>query len=471
MQPNGSILLVLQRSNAHRDDIIPDYKSEALCVLWRMCSMQISRRDMIYLLPDLDCSVSWADVAPWLTRLSEPASRLVTILEGSAEMPGAYCSFPEQLELMYQARAVAAPHAMQTGGSRYTLLTIGVHGTNRWNRGYVHCAVAGWWSGPNDLANWWLFEGSDQWPTVCRMQTECNVDSQLRAAQALRLPHADGVERQPLLFLRADGKAHLILVGGECFTKKSLGGMVRHCCGKNREAVLHRFGAAEVAMAGIEGRSRLTGVFHDIPLGRRIPDYGAHGVLRVSHCALTGMVRVLREHGGMLRGSAANLVQDSVNRAQKNARTARLGRWGCEKTYNKGLIGIELRAAVHFVRVRLWLPLLQKVGTIIGGHQVGGRPGVDVCRDWWHAVTAMANVAWKDEFVSGHEQLALLQQQLTMGARHLALGWRKTLWTHMWIDHMFACLCRWGTLAKFNYFALEGSHVQLKRLIRNSGGD
>ena len=62
---------------------------------------------------------------------------------------------------------------------------------------------------------------------------------------------------------------------------------------------------------------------------------------------------------------------------------------------------------VCFVRVRLWLPLLQKVGTIIGGHQVGGRPWVDVCRDWWEAFTAMANVAWKRNFVSGHEQRAL----------------------------------------------------------------
>ena len=36
VRPDGSILLVLERSNAHRDDIIPDYKSEALRVLWRI---------------------------------------------------------------------------------------------------------------------------------------------------------------------------------------------------------------------------------------------------------------------------------------------------------------------------------------------------------------------------------------------------------------------------------------------------
>ena len=164
---------------------------------------------------------------------------------------------------------------MQPGGSPYIWVTIGVDGTDRWNRVYVHCAVAGPWSGTNDFASWWLFEGSEQWATVYRMQTECNFGAQIRAAPALRLPHVDGVERQPLLFLRADGKAHVILAGGDSFAKKSPGAMVCHCCGKTRQTVLQRFSGAEVAMANIAGRLRLTGVFRDIPLERRIPDYVA----------------------------------------------------------------------------------------------------------------------------------------------------------------------------------------------------
>ena len=70
-------------------------------------------------------------------------------------------SLLECLELMYQARAVPAPDTMQAGGLRYTWVTIGVDGTNWLNRGYVHRAVAGPWSGPNDLANWCLFEESE----------------------------------------------------------------------------------------------------------------------------------------------------------------------------------------------------------------------------------------------------------------------------------------------------------------------
>ena len=82
----------------------------------------------------------------------------------------------------------------------------------------------------------------------------------------------------------------------------------------------------------------------------------------------------------------------------------------------------------------------------------------------------MAEVAWKEDLLSDAEQRALLQRQLTMGARHLEVRWGKTLWAHMWIDHMYAYVARWGTIAKFSCFALEGSHVRLKRLLRNSGG-
>ena len=50
----------------------------------------------------------------------------------------------------------------------------------------------------------------------------------------------------------------------------------------------------------------------------------------------------------------------------------------------------------------------------------------------------MAEVACKEDFLRGAEQRALLQRELTMGARHLDRGWGKTLWTHMWIDRTYA---------------------------------
>ena len=89
LQPDGSILLVPE-DYSQPTDTNPNIKSEAFRVQWRMRSSQMSRRDMPYLLPDLDSTVSWADVAMWLKLLSQPASRRVCILEGGNEMQGAY---------------------------------------------------------------------------------------------------------------------------------------------------------------------------------------------------------------------------------------------------------------------------------------------------------------------------------------------------------------------------------------------
>ena len=349
-------------------------------------------------------------------------------------------------------------------------MTIGVDGTNRWNRAYVHCAVAAPGCGPTQLASWWLFEGSEMWATVYSMQSECDFDTQLRAATALPLPRADGVARSPLFFVRADGKAHIMLAGGDGFTKKSPGAMVCHCCGANRETISASSGDKRLPWKKSRDMYGWPGCFVTSRRTAAIPDFGAHGVMRVAIAGDNGIVRGLVTHGGVSRKSAANMVQGVVNGARKVARTVRPGKWGADKANAKGQVRMELQAVAHFVKARLWGPLLQLVAPVIGHHQVGGRPWVDVCTEWWEAFAAMAEVAWKDDFLSGAEQRALLQRQRTMGARHLDLGWGKTLWTHMWVDHMYAYVARWGTIARFSCFALEGSHVRLKRLLRNSGG-
>ena len=166
------------------------------------------------------------------------------------------------------------------------------------------------------------------WATVHSVQSECDFDTQLRAATALQLPHADGVARSPLFFVWADGKAHIMLAGGDGFTKKSPGAMVCHCCGANRETVLPKFGGQEVALEGIKGHVRLTGVFRDIPEDRRVPDFGAHGVMRVAIAGVSGIVRVLVTHGGVSRKSAATMVLGVLKGARKVARTMRPGKWG-----------------------------------------------------------------------------------------------------------------------------------------------
>ena len=83
----------------------------------------------------------------------------------------------------------------------------------------------------------------------------------------------------------------------------------------------------------------------------------------------------------------------------------------------------------------------------------------------------MSHVAWEDEFLSSQQQRALLQKQLTMGARHLDLGWGQNFWTHMWSDNMYVYVAQWGTIARFSCFALRGTRVRMKWLLSNSGGE
>ena len=160
------------------------------------------------------------------------------------------------------------------------------------------------------------------------MQSGCDFDTQLRAATVLLLPHEHGVARSPLFFVRADGKPHIMLAGGDGFTKKSPGAMVCHCCGANRETILRTFNGQEVALEGIKGDVRPTGAFQDIPADRRVPHFGAHGVMHVPIVGVNGIVRLLVTHGGVSRKSAASMVQGVLNGARKVARTVRPRKWG-----------------------------------------------------------------------------------------------------------------------------------------------
>ena len=164
--------------------------------------------------------------------------------------------------------------------------------------------------------------------------------------------------RAPLFFVRANGKAHVLLARGDGFAKRSPRAMVCHCCIKNRDTVLRRFGSAEVANAGIEGTVHFTGLSRDSLADRQIPDYGAHGVLRVCNSTFPGTVGVLMAKGAMSRGNASRLVQQVVTGAWEAARTLRPGRWGAQKANAKGHVHLKLGAALHFVRATLWVPLL-----------------------------------------------------------------------------------------------------------------
>ena len=93
-------------------------------------------------------------------------------------------------------------------------------------------------------------------------------------------------------------------------------------------------------------------MFRDIPADCRVPNFGAHEVIRVAIAGINGIVRVLVSHGGVSGKSAATMVQRVLNGAPKVSRTVRPGKWGAEKANAKGQLRIELGAAAHFVKAR-----------------------------------------------------------------------------------------------------------------------
>ena len=88
----------------------------------------------------------------------------------------------------------------------------------------------------------------------------------------------------------------------------------------------------------------------------------------------------------------------------------------------------------------------------IGGHRVGGMEWVPVRHEWRQAFTSMSKAAWREDIPSGQEHLRLFEDERTMGVKHITHGWSKTLWTHMWIHHMYAYVAKWGTFARFSCF-------------------
>ena len=48
----------------------------------------------------------------------------------------------------------------------------------------------------------------------------------------------------------------------------------------------------------------------------------------------------------------------------------------------------------------------------------------------------MCKAACQEGFLSGQEELCVFHNQRTMDAKHIAVGWSTTPWTHMWIEHM-----------------------------------
>ena len=77
----------------------------------------VSYRDMAYLVPDLENALSWADVVPWLNKLSELASRGVPVMEDDGHRARCHVRPTGVSNLLYGAQPVLAPMYCNPGPS------------------------------------------------------------------------------------------------------------------------------------------------------------------------------------------------------------------------------------------------------------------------------------------------------------------------------------------------------------------
>ena len=93
-----------------------------------------------------------------------------------------------------------------------------------------------------------------------------------------------------------------------------------------------------------------------IAADRRIPDFGLHGVLRVTICGISGMCdAVAATTGKSATVVVRNLFQPILDVARIQAKMVRLNN---EKANGKGKGRFECAAAMQFIRTRRWEALI-----------------------------------------------------------------------------------------------------------------
>lgn len=159
----------------------------------------------------------------------------------------------------------------------------------------------------------------------------------------------------------------------------------------------------------------------------------------------------------------ARLLSKCVSRASSNA----------EEANKKGAVRFEASAAVHFMQSGLWGALIAALEGQPGMREhtvAGGVLWGDACREWWEAFAKTCLLVWQTRFLDGLQLKELFDCCTTMAHWHKALGFSVLLWSHLWVDHLYAFAREWRTLSRFACFVVEGSHRRLKRMLRNSGG-
>ena len=169
-------------------------------------------------------------------------------------------------------------------------MPLAVDGTSRHEASYVHCTLEGI-SNLDQLASWWLLGGSEEWATFYAVAQEVDFDQQLLDASKVVFQDSFGDDRETLFFLCADGKAQILMANCKNFKAETSQAMVCWVCGRNRAHCLQiaNFGLEATIDGWWEVVLPMGAIYRHIPAKRCIPDYGLHGVLRVTICGISGM--------------------------------------------------------------------------------------------------------------------------------------------------------------------------------------
>ena len=123
---------------------------------------------------------------------------------------------------------------------------------------------------------------------VCGCQV-VDFDQQLSNARTVVFQDTAAADWETMLFLRANGKPQISLANCKNWKAEAPQALVCWVCGRNKAKCIVHFGLENTIDGWWEIVLPIGAIYRHILGNRRIPDYGLHGVLRVTICGISGM--------------------------------------------------------------------------------------------------------------------------------------------------------------------------------------
>ena len=190
---------------------------------------------------------------------------------------------------------------------------------------------------------------------------EVDFEQQLWDASKVAFQDTSGADRETSFFLSADCKTQILIANCKNFKAQTSQAMVCWVCGRNRADCLANFGLEATIDGWWEVVLPMGAIYRHIPSKRRIPDYGLHGVLRVTICGSTGMRDAVSAATTKCAAVVVrNFLQPILDVARLVAKTITKGGMakGNDNANATGNVRLGCAAAVQFMRTRRWQALI-----------------------------------------------------------------------------------------------------------------